>query len=121
MARPPLAILWAFQQTIDNLLVGLWRVVSQICGQLFARRRQPDQIHIHPPQQRRLIRLFHRHESLRFMPSSDKGIDWIAGPRGAANLRNLWPDHGMIRPVIARVGQGSFHGRMRALVNPLLK
>ncbi len=93
-----LAVVRRTQQPIDLLFVRVRRLVRQKRVGLRWSRRQPGEIVGQPPQERLLVRLGRRLETLAFEPRQDESIDRVSHPRALdrGELRALWRD---VRPV----------------------
>ena len=83
------AVLLAGQKAVDQLLVGVGRLVVQEGILLGRRRRNADQIEVDAAQQGTLVRRAHRRDFLCRVDSLDEGVDWVGvvGERGGTSGR----------------------------------
>ena len=75
MPPPPFAELRRVQKLIDHSLPGIRSLVLQKCSDLFASRRQTDQLKMDSPEQRRTIGIGRRLQIRRFQLGQDEGVD----------------------------------------------
>ena len=78
---PALAVVRAFQQTIDELLPGVRGAVGYEVRDLGWRRRQTGHVEVGPPDQRRPVRLGGRPQLFLIQLRQYEGIDRRAHPR----------------------------------------
>ena len=95
----PLAVVRRGQQAIDQLFVGIGTRVGQKGIDLGRRRRQAGQVERQPADQRCLVRLGRRLQSLALEPGQNEAIDRISRPAGIANFRQRRPHRGDKRPM----------------------
>jgi hypothetical protein len=84
---PPLAVMRAVEQAIDQFAVSGRAAVARELIDLFDRRRQSGQIETQTANQRDLLRLGRRRESLFFKPGENEVVNRRANPGAVFDLR----------------------------------
>ena len=77
MPAPTFAVTRTGQQPVDDLFIRVRRLVGQKSVQLFARRRQADQVEINSPQQDVLGRRRQRLQAKSLVIDGQKCIDRV--------------------------------------------
>jgi hypothetical protein len=76
--RPPLAVVRRGEEPVHHLLVGVRRLVREEGIHLRRRRRQADQVEVHPPDERVPVRLGRWLQPLLLQPGEDERVDRVA-------------------------------------------
>ena len=100
---PPLAVSWAGEQAIDEAFVGVGRFVGEKRGEFGRRRRQTDEVEMHPAAERGPVGLRRWGKPFFAESGPHEAIDPVSRPAVVLSLghsRPLGLHKGPVRPIV---------------------